>query len=490
MAYVKMSTTQCAARAINYGSHKLGEEREGLVAGGVNCDPKTAKQQMEMTRHTWGKNDKIQAHVLIQSFKEGEISPADANKLGVEFTKKLLAEKGLSDQEAVVFTHQDSIGKCIHNHIVVNSVNPTTGEKIDMHNELKRARTLSDALCKERGLSVIHEPAKTRYTQAEQGIVMRGAESWKDNIRTAVDQAAPISRDFADFKRRLQQQGVDVKLTGDKHETYSMDENGKMLKVRGNKLGADYDRSRVNDLSKTYGKAAQYELHCNFESVQKCHPSVKLSDGLKALKGVKEFLPDLQKIDQLSKKDAGQIVLDECAWIVKKGAKAAVMPIKLTAKTLDTIGSIVGHVPVVGKPVQFLLGVPSFFMKIVDHATNSPAPEKKKEKEPKNGYEVLHKWNKEQQALDKQEPPKQDKPPQQAAAQQQYAKQQESKNYDGSLKETLKMATDVDGKHVTPLDAKNLLAKQRAELDYTLLDKVDREALQEQRSLEREMRSW
>lgn len=494
MAYVKINTTGSAARAINYGSHKLGNEREGLVAGGVNCDPETAKQQMEMTRCTWGKNDKVQGHVVIQSFKEGEITPSEANKLGLEMTKKLLAAKGLPDQEAVVFTHQDSVGHCIHNHIVINSVNPTTGQKINMHNELQRAREISDTLCRERGLSTISEPAKLRYTQSERGIIDRGQESWKDNIRTAVDAYAPVCRDFADFQRRLQGRGIGVELHGDKHVTYSMQVGGKLMKCRGNKLGADYDRGRINNLEQSYAKSAQYELHVNFESVQKCHPNIKLSDGLKAIKSAGEFVKDLSnKIDAESKKSASQICIDQAQWIVKTSGKAALMPVKLATKTIAQIGQIAGYVPVVGKPVQLLLGLPNALVKLIDNKPDIPTPKNKEDKKD-NGYSILRRWNAEQNTLntsegsnDEQQQAKEPTPPQQAAEQQQFQKEQESRNFDGSLKATLKMALDLKGDHKTPLDAKNALADVQRELDYTLLSKCEQEGLRETRELQREM---
>jgi hypothetical protein len=68
MATTKLGNTKSASRAINY-AEKRAEEKSGL-----NCDVDYAKSAFKQTRALYGKENGIQAHTVIQSFKPGEVT--------------------------------------------------------------------------------------------------------------------------------------------------------------------------------------------------------------------------------------------------------------------------------------------------------------------------------------------------------------------------------------------------------------------------------
>ncbi|MBO6292954.1 MAG: relaxase/mobilization nuclease domain-containing protein, partial [Selenomonas sp.] len=116
---------------------------------------------------------------------------------------------------------------------------------------LWRARQQSNELTKERGLSVIHErTAALRYTQAERGLVDKGVQPWKDEIREVIDHAKQECRNAEDFKAYLQRHGIEINERGSRTErggkswTYKHPDGGK---VRGAKLGEEYTRSAVTE---------------------------------------------------------------------------------------------------------------------------------------------------------------------------------------------------------------------------------------------------
>lgn len=233
MATIKLGTTGSANRLISYA------EKKAVKREGVDCNPEYAKSQFATTRELYGKTDGIQAHHVIQSFKPGEITPDQANKVGLDLAKKL--GKG---HECVVYTHADK--DHIHNHIVINSVNHENGKKLHLHGQqaIDKVRGLSDEICKERGLSVVKEPtSKVRYTLAEQGILERGETSWKDELRQAIDYEKAHSKSYEDFKNNLTEKyGIEVN-DKKKHITYKHPDRAKV--VRGNKLGLDYERGTI-----------------------------------------------------------------------------------------------------------------------------------------------------------------------------------------------------------------------------------------------------
>ncbi|MEB4858296.1 relaxase/mobilization nuclease domain-containing protein [Priestia megaterium] len=232
MATIKLSTTKNANALLKYA------EKRAEVSNSLDCDVDYVRNQFKATREIWGKNGGIQAHHVIQSFKPDEVDPQQANEIGLQLAKKMA--KG---HEVAVYTHTDK--DHIHNHIVINAVNYEDGRKFHAHGQeaIDRFRDVSDELCKEHGLSIIEErSAEVRYTLAEQSLLEKGESSWKDEIRTAIDQAKEQTASFEEFQEHLKEQGVQATLRG-KNITYEHLESNK--KVRGTKLGLAYEKETI-----------------------------------------------------------------------------------------------------------------------------------------------------------------------------------------------------------------------------------------------------
>src|SRR5699024_11666537 len=103
-------TTGSASQLCNYA------EKRAIEKDGYNLDIDYAKSQMKQTRELFSKNDGIQAHHVIQSFKPDEVTPEKANQVGLELTKKLS-----HNQVVDVYKHEDTNNE--YNHIDNNSVN-------------------------------------------------------------------------------------------------------------------------------------------------------------------------------------------------------------------------------------------------------------------------------------------------------------------------------------------------------------------------------
>src|SRR5699024_12473291 len=78
-------------------------EKRAVEKDGHNLDIDYAKSQMKQTRELFSKNDGIQAHHVIQSFKPDEVTPEKANQVGLELAKKLAP-----NHEVAVYTHDDT----------------------------------------------------------------------------------------------------------------------------------------------------------------------------------------------------------------------------------------------------------------------------------------------------------------------------------------------------------------------------------------------
>ena len=105
-----------------------------------------------------GKQHDVLAYQVRQSFKPGEITPAEANEVGYELASRFLKGK----HAFLVATHTDK--QHIHNHIIWNSTTLDCTRKFRDFRKTGRAiRRLSDMICLEHGLSVIDNP-KSRFS--------------------------------------------------------------------------------------------------------------------------------------------------------------------------------------------------------------------------------------------------------------------------------------------------------------------------------------
>ena len=231
MATTKLGNTKSASQTINYA------EKRAVEKSGHNCDVEYAKSNFKELRMLYGKDKGIQAHTIIQSFKPGEVTPEEANAIGLE-----LAQSIAKDYQVAIYTHTDT--EHIHNHIVINAVSIENGKKYHSNNQQREfIKSENDRICQERGLSVVVEKqAVVRYTAAEKSLLKKGKKSWKDEIRQAVDVAKTRTSDIKGLSTFLDNLGIETRLRG---ETISYKHPEALKWVRGSKLGYDYEMGGI-----------------------------------------------------------------------------------------------------------------------------------------------------------------------------------------------------------------------------------------------------
>ena len=136
---------------IDYVEADYKTEKQFYVSG-VNCNPKTALEEMTITKEQYGKTGGILGFHAFQSFAEGEVTPEQCHAIGVRLAEEMWGDRF----EVVVSTHLNT--NHYHNHFVINSVSFKDGKRYyDKRETYAELRRLSDSLCEEYGLSVIQE---------------------------------------------------------------------------------------------------------------------------------------------------------------------------------------------------------------------------------------------------------------------------------------------------------------------------------------------
>ena len=172
------------------------------------------------------------AYQIRQSFKPGEITPEEANRLGYETAMRWTKGK----HAFVVATHTDKAH--IHNHIIYNS---TTLDGLHKYRDFLRSglalQRVSDTVCIEAGLSIITpRPQLLREKQTYDQNTFRNA------IRQAIDDALRKEpQDFEAFLRLLREAGYEIK-TG---KYTAVKGTGQQRFIRFRSLGAGYTDEEI-----------------------------------------------------------------------------------------------------------------------------------------------------------------------------------------------------------------------------------------------------
>ena len=234
------SVAACLKSRTDYAQNP-DKTQQGELVSSYECSPLTvdeefmlSKRQYELMTGRRQKNDVI-AYQIRQSFKPGEITAEEANKVGYKLAMRFTKGK----YAFIVATHTDR--EHIHNHIIYNSTALDSTRKFrDFLLSGLAVQRLSDLICLEHQLSVIEiKPYRERQKRA----LYPPRESNRDKLCAVIDNILlnekPAS--FEGFLQKLEQQGYKIK-------------RGKYTSVKGTRqkrfirfrtLGAGYSEDEI-----------------------------------------------------------------------------------------------------------------------------------------------------------------------------------------------------------------------------------------------------
>ena len=212
----------------------------GEYVSSYGCSPLTVDEEFLLSKRQYelstGRSQKsnVIAYQIRQSFKPGEITPEEANKVGYELAMRFTKGK----HAFIVATHTDR--QHIHNHILYNSTSMDGSRKFrDFWLSGLAVQRLSDVICLEHNLSVIE--AKP-YRERQKRILYPPRESNRSRLCAVID---GILRDkppgFESFLQRLEQEGYEVKRG--KHTSVKGKRQKRFIRFRT--LGAGYSEEEI-----------------------------------------------------------------------------------------------------------------------------------------------------------------------------------------------------------------------------------------------------
>lgn len=223
---------------IAYAGREAATNQRQLVTG-VNCTAGTARSEMIAVKKRFRKEDGTIAYHGYQSFREGEVTPEQAHRIGIQLAEELWGER----YQVLVATHVDKESH-IHSHFVINTVSFVDGRKFYRSNEdYTRMREVSDRLCREYGLSVVRRPEGRRENYSAWSAEKNGKPTNRSLIRADIDRAIAASLTTAEFFQTLADMGYELKLTAESGKTLqrpSLRPQGAARFYRFDRLGEEY----------------------------------------------------------------------------------------------------------------------------------------------------------------------------------------------------------------------------------------------------------
>ena len=234
------SVAACLKSRTDYAQNP-DKTQQGELVSSYECSPLTvdeefmlSKRQYELMTGRRQKNDVI-AYQIRQSFKPGEITAEEANKVGYELAMRFTKGK----YAFIVATHTDR--EHIHNHIIYNSTALDSTRKFrDFLLSGLAVQRLSDLICLEHQLSVIEIKP---YRERQKRTLYPPKESNRDKLCSVIDGILLDEKtaNFEAFLQKLEQQGYEIKRG--KHTSVKGARQKRFIRFRT--LGAGYSEDEI-----------------------------------------------------------------------------------------------------------------------------------------------------------------------------------------------------------------------------------------------------
>ena len=225
------------AAIIDYVENPEKTDNGNLITS-WQCDSRVADREFLFSKQQYIRNtgrvrgaDDVIAYHLRQSFRPGEITPEEANRLGCELARRFT--KG--NHAYIVCTHIDKAH--IHNHVIWNSTALDEQSKFrNFWGSTKALRRLNDTICIENGYSIVENP-KGKGKSYDKWLGDQKKPSHRERICCAIDEAlAQKPQSFEKLLELLQRSGY--RVNGGK--VPSLLGEGQKRFIRMDTLGAGY----------------------------------------------------------------------------------------------------------------------------------------------------------------------------------------------------------------------------------------------------------
>ena len=231
---------QALADVLAYAKDEEKTEQEFYVEG-INCNVAIARDQFVTVKEQYGKTDGIQAYHGYLSFKETDISPEMAQKIGMEFANEVWGKRF----QVVVTTHLNT--KHLHCHFVINSISFVDGKHLwGEEKAWFKFRKVADRICEKYGLYYDPNPNRSKQSEYLKMKEKAGMPTRYSVVKEAIDYAIDHSRTKKEFEYALKEMGYFYNLSPSR-KYWTVTPKGYNKPIRLKNLGEDYTNARIEE---------------------------------------------------------------------------------------------------------------------------------------------------------------------------------------------------------------------------------------------------
>lgn len=323
MAITKIRAVKhTVGKSITYIGNDLKTEN-GEYISTFGCAYETAELEFDLTAQQARDGGKNKAYHLIQSFKQGEVTPEQCHEIGKRLADEVLGGK----YEYVIATHTN----CghYHNHIIFNAVSFKDHKRYKSDKKsYYRIREISDKICAEYGLNII-EPNKNNGNYEHKKTYI----SNKYRVKKAIDECILYSVDYDDFIRRMKYKNFVVRQD---EWLWFRDKDNKRF-TKADTIGKAYSRDNIERRIKGIYRPTTVDLLIDIENNIKCQQSKGYEHWAKIhnLKLAAKTLVILQEKGLLNYKDLSKRVSEKSGKL--KSLQDKIKSDKQRINELDTV---------------------------------------------------------------------------------------------------------------------------------------------------------
>ena len=256
MPVLKITHGGCSAKMVNYLFSEKGQIDRLQAVGGnvVGRDPKTVEREFAETRVFHGDQPGRQYYHVAISFERSDLGDLNTSNgtpdyerirdYGEEWAK----EAGIAEKhEYLVVVHGEK--EHPHAHVVWSATGLDGRKYHDDKQNLGRLRDVNDRLARSHGIQRELDRVRDPHRPSDKFIrqAQRGGErySWKLDMQDRIREAGRRAFSEEEFRARLKEKGVELRVRGEKFSYGMKDVHGKQRIARESRLGESYQRDAL-----------------------------------------------------------------------------------------------------------------------------------------------------------------------------------------------------------------------------------------------------
>lgn len=256
MPVLKITHGGCSTKMINYLYSEKGQSDRLQAVGGnvVGRDPKTVEREFNETRVYYGDQPGRQYYHVAISFERSDLGDLktpngtpDYERIR-DYGEEWAKEAGIAEKhEYLVVVHGEK--EHPHAHVVWSATGLDGRKYHDDKQNLGRLRDVNDRLARSHGIQRELDRVRDPHRPSDKFIrqAQRGGErySWKLDMQDRVREAGRRAFSEEEFKARLKEKGVELRVRGEKFSYGMKDAHGKQRSAREGRLGESYQRNTL-----------------------------------------------------------------------------------------------------------------------------------------------------------------------------------------------------------------------------------------------------